>query len=245
MAAVEKTGFRPAADERDAAHAVTENGGAMHEQVYERLREALISGRLAPGRALSVRGIAAEFDVSAMPARDAIRRLTALGALEFTGVRRVAIARMNEEKLNEIKDARLWLEPALAERALSRLNGKARERKKLIRELEDIDGRLDASILRGDTNQYAKFNSEFHFTLYRASEAAVLLDLVESLWLRVGPFMRIVIGRLGTACLTDDRHKEIVEALRQDDVEKLRQAVHDDIVHGMNNIEASDFSAES
>ena len=83
----------------DGDTATSDLGPVMHEVVYNRLREALIAGRLPPGRALSVRGLAAEFDVSAMPAREAIRRLAALGALEFTDTRRVMIAKMTGEKL--------------------------------------------------------------------------------------------------------------------------------------------------
>ncbi|MEM7739337.1 MAG: GntR family transcriptional regulator [Pseudomonadota bacterium] len=244
MAALEKIYERKPPKAGGSDESASDSNIAMHEQVYERLREALIAGHLSPGRVLSVRGIAAEFDVSAMPAREAIRRLAARGALEFTGTRRVSIARMTEEKLGEIKEARLWLEPTLAERTLLRLQGKARERKRLIRELEKIDASLDAAIHRGDANQYSQFNSEFHFALYRASEANVLLDLVESLWMRVGPFMRVVIGRLGTSCLTDDHHKEVVQAIEDDDPAALREAVRQDILHGMDNIAASDFTAE-
>ncbi|MEO1042001.1 MAG: GntR family transcriptional regulator [Pseudomonadota bacterium] len=244
MAALEKIYDRKPSKEGGDNEPASDGNVAMHEQVYERLREALISGRLSPGRVLSVRGIAAEFDVSAMPAREAIRRLAARGALEFTGTRRVSIARMTEDKLDEIKAARLWLEPTLAERALIRLDGQPRDRKKLLRELEKIDASLDAAIRRGDANQYSQYNSEFHFALYRASEATVLLDLVESLWMRVGPFMRVVIGRLGTSCLTDDHHKEIVQAIEEHDPDALREAVRQDILHGMDNIAASDFTAE-
>ena len=46
----------------------------VHEEVYARLRRAIIDGQLEPGRALSVRTLAAQFSVSAMPAREAIRR---------------------------------------------------------------------------------------------------------------------------------------------------------------------------
>ena len=71
------------ATEKGSVENVSNAGSAMHEQVFSRLREALITGQLAPGRALSVRRLASEFDVSAMPAREAIRRLVAVGALQY------------------------------------------------------------------------------------------------------------------------------------------------------------------
>ncbi len=211
---------------------------AVHEEVYQRLRRAIISGQLEPGRSLSVRGLAAEFGVSAMPAREAIRQLAALGALEFTPTRRVAVARMSKSKLDELCAARLALEPALAVRALK---GKAAIREQLTQELARVDSLLDDAIRRGDSADYAKYNSEFHFTLYEAAKAPVYLGLVESLWLQTGPFMRVVIGRLGTSSMAD-QHQEAVRALRAGNAAKLEKAIRDDIEEGMANIAKADFS---
>jgi DNA-binding GntR family transcriptional regulator len=211
---------------------------AVHEEVYQRLRHAIISGQLEPGRSLSVRGLAAEFGVSAMPAREAIRQLAALGALEFTPTRRVTVARMSKSKLDELREARLALEPALAVRALKK-KGVARD--KLASELARIDARLDEAIKRGDSADYAKYNSEFHFSLYEAAAAPVYLGLVESLWLQTGPFMRVVIGRVGTSSLVD-QHQEAVRALRAGNAAKLEAAIRDDIKEGMSNIARADLS---
>ncbi len=229
----------PAAETASAIEIIpksTEQGGAMHEKVYATLKSALIAGQLAPGRAVSVRRLAAEFSVSAMPAREAIRRLVAVGALELTATRRVMIAQMTPEKMEEIKQARLALEPILSEFTLSAIAQKPRARNRLVKTLEDIDVNLDEAIHRGDVLAYAKLNSDFHFALYRQAGAHVLLSLVESLWLQFGPFMRVVIGRLGTSCLVDDQHKEIIEAVETLDAAKLKEAVRADILHGMHTI---------
>jgi DNA-binding GntR family transcriptional regulator len=231
---------RPADGAKDSA---PEPGAVMHEHVYEKLREALISGQVEPGRTISVRRLASEYDVSAMPAREAIRRLVAMGALELTDTRRVTIAKMSDKKFEEIKAARLQLEPLLARMALASISGKVRNKKRLIRELKETDGLLDNSIKQGRVTDYTKYNSDFHFALYRASNSLVLLGLVESLWLQIGPFMRVVIGRLGTSCLVDDRHKEIIEAIERDDTEHLEASIRADILHGMDNISSRDFKA--
>ena len=56
--------------------------------MYEAIRQALITGRIAPGKGVSLRSLAAELSVSPMPVRDAVRRLVAERAL--------AIARATE-----------------------------------------------------------------------------------------------------------------------------------------------------
>lgn len=202
-----------------------------------------MAGELAPGRAVSVRRLAAEFDVSAMPAREAIRRLVAVGALELTATRRVMVSQMTKKKLSEIKAARLALEPLLAVRALDHLSGKNSDRNRLVRQLKEFDDKLDSAIRQGDIMGYSRFNRQFHFELYGASDAAVMLGLVESLWLQIGPFMRQVVGRLGTTCLVDDKHKDIIEAVKNPDAEALSVAVAADVEQGMNTIDVDAFDS--
>ena len=71
----------------------------IHEEVYERLRRAIIAGQFEPGKSLSVRGLAAEFGVSAMPAREAIRRLagaTMASGSEAISAELISVAEMGE-----------------------------------------------------------------------------------------------------------------------------------------------------
>ena len=228
-----RTELKPARNK--AAATKRKRAPVVHEEVYARLRRAIIDGQLEPGRSLSVRTLGAQFAVSAMPAREAIRRLVALGALELTPTRRIAVARMTPSKIDELTDARIPLETRLALRALERTQGKPKARAALVARLSKIDARLDAAIARGDIDAYTKANSEFHFSLYEAAGAPVLLGVVEGLWLQIGPFMRVVVTKLGTAELID-QHKEAIDALEAGDAKKLEKAIRLDILEGMNKI---------
>lgn len=228
----------PPVDSNDAAAPSAETGQIIHERVYAKLRDALISGQLAPGRAVSVRRLAAEFDVSAMPAREAIRRLVANGALELTPTRRVMISTMTEAKLREIRTARLLLEPQLGGAVLDAIADRPRRMSQLVKTLEDIDARMDDAIRQGDVVDYSMRNADFHFELYRSSGSVVIVRLIESLWLQYGPHMRQIVGRLGTECLADDQHKEMIAALQAKDAAALTAAIAADIRHGMNTIDA-------
>ncbi|MEO1136656.1 MAG: GntR family transcriptional regulator [Pseudomonadota bacterium] len=217
-----------------------ERAVSINEEVYKRLRKAIIGGELAPGRALSVRGLAAEFGVSTMPAREAIRRLIALGALEFTASRRVAVATMTKEKLLEIGEARLALEPHLGIRVLRTTLDDEDAREDLALRLTEIADSLEEAIARGDSAAYASLNSDFFYTFYEAANAPVILALVESLWLQAGPIMRIVIGRLGTSSLSGC-HQPMIAAIRVIDGEKLDAAIRDNIKVSMSGIAQVDF----
>ena len=55
------------------------------------------------------------------------------------------------------------------------------------------------------------------------------------IWLQFGPFMRIVLGRLGTSLLVD-QHVSAINALRNNDEQALREAIRLDIYDGMDRI---------
>ena len=68
-----------------------------HEQVYRTLRARVMHGAIAPGVALTLRGIAGEFGVSMTPAREAVRRLVAEGALKLSSSGRISLGALGRE----------------------------------------------------------------------------------------------------------------------------------------------------
>jgi len=200
-----------------------------HETVYKNLYDSIITGRFEPGKTLTIRGLAEELNVSPMPIREAIRRLVALGALEMQSTRRVAVAKMTEERYHEIVTARILLEPEVSAQAIKHKNPA------LIRKLETIDDEIEKALDMGDVDLYSLKNWEFHFTLYRAAKCPIILRLIESIWLQFGPFMRIIVGRLGTSYMVD-QHINAIDALKEGNEEALREAIRLDIYDGMDRI---------
>ena len=197
----------------------------VHARVYRELREAIVTGRFVPGRPVTLRGVAAELGVSPMPVREALRQLVAERALVMHDNRRVAVPAMSPARFAELCLARALLEPELATLALPRATMADAAA------MAAIDRDIDAALARGDSEAYMRENYAFHFRLYRAAGSSVLLPLVESLWLQVGPFLRMVVGRLGTGYVVD-RHRAAVAAIRARDVAALREAIRADILDG-------------
>jgi DNA-binding GntR family transcriptional regulator len=228
---------RPAAKRQPAARAPVGTlardeamAGPVHDQVYAALRNALIGGRLVPGRGVTLRGLAGELGVSPMPVREAIRRLAAERALDVRANRRVYVPSMTPERCAEILACRLMLEPAAAARALPFIDA-AR-----LAAIEAHDEAVETALTGGDVEAYMAANRAFHFAIYTAAPTQVLRPLIESLWLQFGPFMRTVYGRLGTANLVD-HHVRAIAAIRARDAAGLADALADDIRAGMALIE--------
>ncbi|EEW26066.1 GntR family transcriptional regulator [Rhodobacter ferrooxidans] len=203
-----------------------------HEVTYGRLRDMVLFGRLEPGQPVTIQGLIRDLEAGMTPVREAIRRLTAEGALTLQGNRRVCVPRMTPGLLEQMAFVRLSVEPKLAEMACAALTPA------LIAKLEALDAGVDRAMREGDVQGYLSCNHQFHFTLYEATTATVLVDIARSLWLRFGPSLRVVCLRHGTAGLPD-RHSEALAAMRTGDAAGLARAIGDDIAQGVDQVRAA------
>lgn len=219
-------GTRPTSEGEEPRESQAIVGLTTHEEVYRRLREQILYGGIKPGSAVTLRGLADELGVSPMPVREAVRRLIAERALLLQDNRRVLVPPMTRDTFEQILFARRALEPELAVRALPKLT------KKDIAAIEAVDNAIDVAMRAGDTEGYMRSNYQFHFSIYRKSEAYTLVALVESIWLQFGPFMRMAYGRIGTSTI-EDHHEFALAAIRSSDAKGLRSAIDADIGQGM------------
>lgn len=200
-----------------------------HERVYQSLRDMILFGDLRPGHVVTLQGIADQLDVSMTPAREAVRRLIAEQALQFHGNRRISVPQIDTDRLDELYDVRLLLEPRLAGKAIES------DRDSLASRLEKIDVRVDQAIASGDIKTYLTQNYRFHFELYEAANSTISLPIIASLWLQVGPFLRVVCGRMGTSSLAD-HHKSAIEAIRENDKKRLIDEIRKDLSQGLDHL---------
>jgi len=199
---------------------------AAHDRVYRTLRGRILHGELPPGEPLTLRGIGKQFDVSMTPAREAVRRLVAEGALTLSSSGRVSTPELSNERIEELAAVRALLEPELASRALPRAH------MALIERLQTINSSIAEAVAKQDAVGYIRTNLEFHRTLYLRAQAPAMLAMAETVWLQLGPTMRKLYGRLQRTELPY-HHKLIVAALRAGDEPGLRLAVRTDVTQGL------------
>ncbi|MDH2325663.1 GntR family transcriptional regulator [Cereibacter sp. SYSU M97828] len=207
----------------------TEAGAATHERLYRALRVQVMHGELAPGQALTLRGLGREFGVSMTPAREAVRRLVAEGALTLSSSGRVATPELTPERIEELAAIRALLEPELASRALPRAHFA------LIDRLAAINAANGEAVAKGDAVAYIRTNLEFHRTLYLRAQAPAMLALTETVWLQLGPTMRALYGRLRRN-EPPAHHRHILAALRAGDEPGLRLAIRTDVTQGLRHL---------
>jgi len=204
----------------------TEAIPAAHDRIYRTMRTRIMHGDIAPGHALTLRGLGREYGVSMTPAREALRRLVAEGALFLSSSGRVSTPELTNERIEELAVLRSLLEVELASRALPRAHIA------LIDRLQAINASVGEAVLNRDAVGYIRTNLEFHRTLYLRAQAPAMLAMAETVWLQLGPTMRALYGRLRR---TDPPHfhKLIIAALKAGDEPGLRLAVRSDVTQGL------------
>ncbi|MCZ6470892.1 MAG: FCD domain-containing protein, partial [Gammaproteobacteria bacterium] len=94
---------------------------------------------------------------------------------------------------------------------------------------------VDQAVEQGDVESASLHNQDFHRSLYSANPYQIVVPLIESLWLQLGPFSRIAISKLEKIYIVD-RHSEAIEALKQQNSFGLRRAIEADIRDGIASI---------
>ncbi|WP_257883853.1 GntR family transcriptional regulator [Roseobacter insulae] len=197
-----------------------------HDRVYRALRSRIMQGDLPPGAAMTLRGIGRDYDVSMTPAREAVRRLVAEGALTMSSSGRVSTPELSNERIEELAALRALIEVELASRALPRAH------MALIERLQTINTAVAEAVAHRDAVSYIRTNLEFHRTLYLRAQAPAMLAMAETVWLQMGPTMRALYGRLRKT-EPPQFHRLIIAALRAGDEPGLRLAVRSDVTQGL------------
>src|SRR3954469_23532976 len=81
------------------------------------LRQRMLSGELRPGTRLSQQRLAEEYDVSRMPARDALQALASEGLIDVSATTAV-VRRLSVPELQELYELREAVEPLLTRLAV-------------------------------------------------------------------------------------------------------------------------------
>ncbi len=206
----------------------------LGDRTYAQLSELLVSGRLAPGDKLSLRGAAEALGVSMMPVREAVSRLVADGALEVAPNRAVRVPIMTTEQFRDLARVRIEIE------------GYATEQAALLRDEEDLAAigrceeafRLESHAAKPDAPLSVELNKNLHFAIYGAARSPILVEIIRGLWLKVGPILNLDL-RANPDRLTSggarERHAAALAAIISKDPGAGRAARPDD------NRNAADF----
>ncbi|MDQ0455793.1 GntR family transcriptional regulator [Rhizobium paknamense] len=181
--------------------------GDTVEQMVRAIADLIVDGALQPGDKLDEAGLAARFDVSRTPVREALRQLCAMGLVERPPNKSAIVTTVSDAFLTSMFEAMAELESICARLAAERMT---------IRERLDLQEAHKASqqlIKAGDTEAYALFNVEFHNRLYNGARNAHIQSMVTQTRARLSPFRRAQFRLEGRLDHSWKEHGRIVDAI--------------------------------
>jgi len=150
-----------------------------HERAYATIRQRIIDGEYEPGARLVIPKLAAELDISALPIREALRRLEAEGFVRFDKNVGARVTRVDSAEWESAMHVLSLLEGYATAIAAECLGPKD------IAELRDINEQLSAALSASDISRAKHLNRSFHARLYEACLNEYLMGLVRIGWDRL------------------------------------------------------------
>lgn len=150
------------------------NPSTLGSEVYERLLDSLIEGRLKPGDRLVMDRLAEQMDVSRTPVRDALHRLYREGIIEPAGRRGYLVREPNERDTNDFYIARMAIEGHAASHLAAGAPDALTRLRALLAQI--------ASTPRDSTRASLDINRQFHRSIVEATENDYLLDMFDAIW---------------------------------------------------------------
>jgi len=197
----------------------------LQDKTYQTLRQWLTVGRFLPGERLKIRQVAEELGVSIMPVRAALQRLAAEGGLVNIPNCGVMVPKLKRAQFDDILQTRILLEGQAAELGAYRMSDADRIK------MAALSDQMAAAINANDIKAYLEANEEFHVTLYRASGSPLLMELIETVWLKVGPISNQLFENARFAKKLNDAHEDVVHALVRQDGMAVRLAIEQDMFY--------------
>jgi DNA-binding GntR family transcriptional regulator len=205
----------------------------LNEEVYQQLKHALMTGRIAPGSTMTIRSLAKSFGISPMPVREALRRLVAEHVLVLLPNRSVSLPIITRERFREITRIRTSLEGLAAEEATPLVTANAMKRMAALNDEMELPGQTKRP-------EYLVKNREFHFCLYQSSRLPTLVKIIEALWLQIGPLLTIQQEEFASSgVIVQTQHRRLLKALKNGDAAEARDAIVSDIEDAAKIIGAS------
>ena len=182
--------------------------------LVETLRDEIIRGDLVPGQYLRLEEIAARFDVSTMPVREALRDLGAEGVVTVFPHRGAIVTQLSADELQDIYDIRVTLDEMAARLAVPFVT------EAILTELTSLIEQIENHV--GDVAILVKLNHQFHLTLYAASGRRHLCELIRTLRYRSQHYLHVYTAEVDVGHLpqTPGEHRAILEACRRGDAEQ-------------------------
>jgi DNA-binding GntR family transcriptional regulator len=197
------------------------------ERVYRAIRERILSGAYGPGYRVVIDTLATEFAVSALPVREAIRRLEAEGLVIYRPNAGAQVAPAEPGVFDEEMTVLAVLEGYATALAAPEMDEAG------IRRLVEINDSMVGAMERLDALSFGRLNQEFHGVIYEHCPNATLVETLGDVARRLDMIRRTVFVQIpyrGAASIAE--HKQLIALIeKRAPAEKIERAAREHKLH--------------
>lgn len=191
--------------------------GTLSEQLYLVLRRKILDGEYPPGHHLREVALAEEFQTSATPVREAIRRLTQDGLIETERYRGAMVKAYDLEEFLHLYQIREILEIPAARLAITSATNKN------LFDLDAVIERSEEALASNDAQALLSLDLTFHELLVQASGNPVLSGISRGIHEKLQTIRKITIPVSIVGDLSHKEHQMILDDLKRHNAEAIER----------------------
>lgn len=199
----------------------SDSQATLRERLVAEVRASIISGQMSPGEVYSAPVIAAQYEVSVTPVREALLDLVKEGLLTPVRNKGFRVVEPSEADLDEIAEVRDLLEPA----AVGQIARSATSEQ--LAKLRALAAEIARYARQGSIEEYLQADRNFHLAVVEATGNSRLVEIIARLRSQARLFGLQKIAEAGQLEASSRDHDEILEAIENRDpdrAEKLMRA---------------------
>ena len=188
--------------------------------VVERLREKILSGELPEGEQLRQEAIAAEFDISRIPVREALSHLAGEGLVKIIGNRGAVVSVLSPSEIMQLFETRAVLESYMLRQAIPNITDQDLQR------AEDILVQYEQSLEQdSEVKSWGRWNWIFHSALYAPASRAVMFSFLKTLNMQCDRYTRLHLVVTRDLHRAGKAHRELLDVCRTRNPDAAADAV--------------------
>ncbi|OPL08333.1 MAG: hypothetical protein AVO33_11410 [delta proteobacterium ML8_F1] len=194
---------------------------AAHREIFEVLKERIVSLVYEPGEPLNEKELALEFKVSRTPVREALLRLSQMGLVEMRPRVGTFVTLIDLRQVIQAYEVKTNLEALAAQLASHRAT------QAQIEALFDIIERFDTYDLVRDYSACISEDQEFHRIVRSAAGNPLLIEMLEELNVKTARFLQSIHYVIDDYQWFRDSLYSMAVAIREGDESKARQTTEE------------------
>lgn len=190
----------------------------LRDMVYNSVRDAILCGKLKPGKRLMEVELAEMLGVSRTPVREALRKLEVEGFIEMAPRKGAIVKVVTVKDIQNVLEIRASLEALATRIACRKMNLNTKK------QLEDAKDKFIGTVLDNNVDQMIEADINFHDIIFSSTQNDRLIQIINNLKEQIYKYRAVYIRDKSYLQNIIIEHNEIYSAIVENNEKKAEQA---------------------